>query len=75
MWDEYVYGVLGEEMVKCRAQRAVANPLQMAGDCYQQCSSGFTSGLVLFNVFLNDLDARAECTISKFAHHTTVKCC
>lgn len=50
------------------SQRAVVNgsmsrwmPI-MSGISY-----GFVLGLVLFNVFINDLNIRAEYTLSKFA--------
>ncbi|PKU43508.1 rna-directed dna polymerase from mobile element jockey-like [Limosa lapponica baueri] len=34
------------------------------------CSSGASTGLVLFNMFVSDMDSEIECTLSKFASDT-----
>ena len=39
---------------------------------YQWCSSGFKSRAVPCNIFTNDLNAKVECIVSKFADDTKV---
>lgn len=56
----------GKKWIDGRTQR-----LGVKSSCYL-CSPGLSFGLVLLNIFIDDLDLGIEGTLSKFAENTTL---